>query len=866
MEFLGYVISTDGVSMDPRRVQAIRDWKLPKSYHDIQVFLGFCNFYRRFIPHYSMIACPLTDLLKGSVKGKKPGPVELNDVETRAFRQLIAAFQTATLLCHFDPSKPVRVETDASDIGMAGILSQPGPDGKWHPVAFWSRKFSGAELNYGTPDKELFAIVESFKHWRHYLDGSKFPVEVLSDHHNLQSFMGQPKLNGRQARWCVYLTPFDFVIKHRSGKSNPADGLSRQWDLDLGDARGKDLLLPIRDRLIPPTTAAAVRCMQCTAIPSLARSKDFVIDQEPLYERYPVDWPPLDASEVEKSSPNAFGDECRNPSDASEVDSRNSLNAFEVDNSSRLSSEDARKLANRAACKSLARDQRNPVASVQAACASEKVYSAEANEDLRKLILRIQLNDNDCKERRLSDSLAKSKVWTVDPEGALRFKSRLFIPAGEDLRQRIMSLYHDDPLAGHFGPTRTETLLKRKFHWPNMHADIIDFVHKCPVCQREAIHRHKPYGKLESLPIPQKPWSQITMDFITGLPEVIYNGRFVDSIFVVVDRYTKMCRFFPVSTSINAADLAELFHNEIELKYGPPDGIVSDRGPIFTSEFWSQLCYISKIKLRLSTAFHPQTDGQTERMNQTLEHYLRKLIDEQQILWAKLLNSAEYACNNATSATTGVSPFFALMGYNPDFHIRSEDVSISGEVPAASCRVEKLKLLREKLTKHWESAVASQVKHYNAKHQSREYKFRDLVLLSTKNLKLKLPAKKLSPRFIGPFRVLQRIGQQAYRLALPEQYSRIHNVFHVSLLEPWYRKAGDTETMPMPELEEDDEWEVEEIKDEKSIRGTTYFLVKWTNWPSEYNQWIPEEDMENARGAIAKFKKTKNGKTSRKRQ
>ena len=219
---------------------------------------------------------------------------------------------------------------------------------------------------------------------------------------------------------------------------------------------------------------------------------------------------------------------------------------------------------------------------------------------------------------------------------------------------------------------------------------------------------------------------------------------------------------------MTAADLAELFHNEIELKYGPPDGIVSDRGPIFTSEFWSQLCYICKIKLRLSTAFHPQTDGQTERINQTLEHYLRKLIDEEQILWAKLLNSAEYACSNATSATTGVSPFFALMGYNPDFHIRSEDVSTSREVPAASCRVEKLKLLREKLTKHWESAVASQVKHYNAKHQPREYNFRDLVLLSTKNLKLKLPAKKLSPRFISPFRVLLHIGQQAYRLALPE--------------------------------------------------------------------------------------------------
>jgi hypothetical protein len=253
-------------------------------------------------------------------------------------------------------------------------------------------------------------------------------------------------------------------------------------------------------------------------------------------------------------------------------------------------------------------------------------------------------------------------------------------------------------------------------------------------------------------------------------------------------------------------------------------------------------------------------------MNQTLEHYLRKFIDDEQFLWAKLLNSAEYCCNNAVNATTGISPFFALMGYNPDFHIRSEDVSTSGEVPAASCRVEKLKALREKLEKHWQNAVASQVKFYNSKHQPQEYKCRDLVLLSTKNLKLKLPSKKLTPRFIGPFRVLQRVGQQAYRLALPEQYSRIHNVFHVSLLEPWNRRKDDADIMPMPELEEEDEWEIEEVKEEKSIRKTTYFLIKWKDWPSEYNQWVPEEDMENARDAIAKFRKTKTKKTIGRRQ
>jgi hypothetical protein len=118
------------------------------------------------------------------------------------------------LLRHFDYRQPIRIETDASKDGMAGIMSQPDPKGIWHPITVWSRKFTGAELNYLTPDQELYAIIHSFKHWRHYLEGTTHTIKVLSDHANLQTFMRQPRMNGRQARWCLYLTPFDFLIKH----------------------------------------------------------------------------------------------------------------------------------------------------------------------------------------------------------------------------------------------------------------------------------------------------------------------------------------------------------------------------------------------------------------------------------------------------------------------------------------------------------------------------------------------------------------------------------------------------------------------------------------------------------------------------
>jgi transposase InsO family protein len=810
VEFLGFIIGRDGVSMDQRRVDAIVSWEIPKSYHDIQVFIGFCNFYRRFIEGFSLIALPLTSLLKGSKNGKKPGAVELNDKETRAFRQLIDAFKCAPLLRHFDPQRQIRLETDASNLGMAGILSQPDDLNCYHPIAFWSRKFTGAEINYGTPDQELFAIVYSFKHWRHYLEGARFTVEVLTDHHNLKSFMSHPKLNGRQARWLMYLTPFDFLIKHRPGKTNPADGPSRKTGSSQEDAPGAELLEPFRQRI------ATVEALFLNDFYS--GKFQFEPDETSL-----------------QGDPELSTDPIQSPQDR----------GTETDDWS--------------VWWELNRDSSIPHSVIQSVRAKDGPYTEGPSEDLMSSIQRLQAEDPETRRRKAAIQAGHKglKGWTVDASGLIRFRDRFYIPSGENLRRTLVSLYHDDPLAGHFGRNRTEELLRRRFHWVHLQRSVSEYVDDCPICQGNAAPRHRPYGTLESLPIPPRPWAELSMDFITGLPPTIFKGEYVDAILVIVDRYSKWSLFFPVPSTIDAAGLAELFHNEVELRYGPPDGVVSDRGSIFTSKFWSKLCFLSHIKRRLSTAFHPQTDGQTERMNQTLEHYLRCFVDTEQLSWPKLLRSAEYACNNAINASTGKSPFMILMAYSPDFRLRTEVGPLQEEVPAAEARIEKLKTLRNQLEEHWRKASKSQAKSYNERHKPFGFKRGDLVMLSTRNIKLKTPSKKLAPRFIGPFRVLNAVGSQAYRLCLPEQYSRIHNVFHVSLLEPWKRREGDDTDLPMPELEDDDEWEVEEVKDEKLFDGDSHFLIKWKGWPSEYNQWVPELDMENAKGAITKYRKQK---------
>src|SRR5437773_1056722 len=225
ISFLGFVISPQGISIDADRISTISEWPVPRSVTDIQVFLGFANFYRRFIDGYSRVVMPITSLLR--TKGAPP--FNWSPVAQEAFDRLKVLFTSAPILRHFDPALPVTLHSDSSGFAISGIISQPH-DGLLHPVAYWSRKCTPAECNYDIHDREMLAIVECMKHWRHYLEGSKYPVNVRSDHKNLERFMTTKILNRRQARWAEILSGYDFILDHITGSKNPADGPSRRPD------------------------------------------------------------------------------------------------------------------------------------------------------------------------------------------------------------------------------------------------------------------------------------------------------------------------------------------------------------------------------------------------------------------------------------------------------------------------------------------------------------------------------------------------------------------------------------------------------------------------------------------------------------
>src|SRR5437773_2823677 len=221
-KYLGLIISTDGMSMDPENVQVIQAWKDPTSVKELQQFLGFANFYRRFIQGYSAVVSPMTQLLRKEV------PWSWGPDQTAAFGALKTAFTTAPVLAYYDYNKRTVVETDASNWASGGVLSQADADGKLRPVAFFSAKHSAPECNYEIYDKELLAIVKALEEWRPELQGTTDAFEIITDHKNLQTFMTTKQLNQRQVRWAEFLSQFNFVITYRPGsKAILPDALSR---------------------------------------------------------------------------------------------------------------------------------------------------------------------------------------------------------------------------------------------------------------------------------------------------------------------------------------------------------------------------------------------------------------------------------------------------------------------------------------------------------------------------------------------------------------------------------------------------------------------------------------------------------------
>jgi transposase InsO family protein len=422
----------------------------------------------------------------------------------------------------------------------------------------------------------------------------------------------------------------------------------------------------------------------------------------------------------------------------------------------------------------------------------------------------------------------------------------------EELEEEVISSHHDDPLHGHPGITRTMELIKRHYEFPNMRDKVSKFIKNCVSCQQNKHSTHAKYGEAQAMEPPTAPWTNITMDFVTQLPisKDPVTGYDYDSIFVVVDRFTKYAEMIPFRHGYTAEQLAHVFKDRIIRYHGIPESIISDRDKLFTSNYWTTLLAALGTKKKLSTAYHPQTDGQTERVNQTMETYLRIYCNQQQDNWVSLLPMAQIAYNNKLSEATGYSPFFANHGRQPNLFTRSLDTNIRTELALSS--VEALKEVHQKSLDNIAKAQSRSISYVNKKRKTAPLlKEGDKVYLLTKNLRTRRPTKKLDKVKVGPFFISKQISPVNYRLALPKD-AKIHPVFHTSLLEP-----ADPRTPIQKDFhyqaDGQDEWEVEKIITHRGKGQRIEYLVKWLGYPDSENTWEPVAHLKNCRQLLAQY-------------
>lgn len=738
VDYLGMVVEQGKLAMDPVKVKGIREWPAPTTVKQVRSFLGFGNFYRKFIRGYSELAGPLNGLLK------KDQPFRWTQECQNSFDTLKRRFTEAPVLIMPDTSKPFQVEADASLYASGAVLTQLDSNGNRHPVAFISKTFSPTERLYKIYDRELLAIMRALREWRHYLNGSPHRTIVYSDHQNLTYFKDPRKLNPRQRRWIPEMEEYYLKLVHMPGaRMTQADALSRRSDHCPDPAEENE---------------------EITLLPE-----------------------------------NLFA------------------NLLELDRNGLLVDKE-----------------------LQEEILNSDKWDQEAVDALRLL-----------KEDKGTKDHHSFEHWTVeDVEGQelMLYKDRIYVPDNAELRRKIVHRYHDTEAAGHPGMLGTLELLRRDYYWPGMTNFVKEYVKGCAVCQQYKINRRPTNPPLNPIAAPEstRPFSQCSMDLITDLP--VSNGY--DSIFVFVDHgLTKGVVLTPCHKTITADGIADILFDKILVRYGRPDSIISDRGPQFVSKAFQDCLDRLGVKSKLSTAYHPQSDGGTERVNQEIQAYLSMFCTLQPEKWSELLGMVEFTHNSRTHAGRKQSPFELLYGYQPPLLPLASGES---RFPAVEERLKNLELARNEALAAHELARARMAER--SKQGFKPFQKGQKVWLEAKNLRLPYATRKIAPKREGPFVIADVLGPLTYRLKLPDSW-KIHDVFHAALLTPFTETDihGPAFTRPPPELNEDgedQEWEIEGIlKHREDADGNREFLIKWRGYPDSENSWEPEDNLENAKEA-----------------
>ncbi|GAA5991079.1 hypothetical protein JCM11641_002320 [Rhodosporidiobolus odoratus] len=441
-----------------------------------------------------------------------------------------------------------------------------------------------------------------------------------------------------------------------------------------------------------------------------------------------------------------------------------------------------------------------------------------------------------------------------EKEGLIRVAgtSRILVPADVELREALLHEAHD--ASGHFGALKTYTELRRSFYWHGMGKDVRKYCSSCDPCQRNKASTVKRQGQHHALPVPPRLFSDVALDFVGPLPK----SQGHDMLLTITDRLSGYTRLLPCSSKDGAHEVAGVFFEGWVRLFGQPERIVSDRDKLFTSRFWKAPHKRMGSKLQMSTSFHPETDGRSERTNKTAVQVLRSMVSRRQTDWSHHLASTEYALNKAENVATGKAPFELVLGFVPRISPAPDSASLG------VLTVEEVLADREaRLMEAQDTLRASKVQQgvqINAKRAGEDvFAVNDLVLISSRDRRRRFKASgdkslrsaKFFPRYDGPYRVTAAFPSQSlYQLEL-DPSDNSFNKFHISKLKRY--TPNDLNMFPSRHHERpepvvvggEEEYEVEEIVDERTCRGKKEYMVKWKGYASEENTWEVRENVED---------------------
>jgi hypothetical protein len=459
-------------------------------------------------------------------------------------------------------------------------------------------------------------------------------------------------------------------------------------------------------------------------------------------------------------------------------------------------------------------------------------------------------NDDDVvsNSNRKNVDLDSSFKWNIEND-LLRWENKWYI-LSRLFRREFLKQNHDDSYADHFEHERILDLLRRKYFWNNMSKNVKKYVDICSTCHRIKFVRHKSHDLLQSLFIFERSRQDWTMNFITDLSLSKHREVAYDSMLMMIDRYIKFSLYISSKKTWNVEDLTNALIDEIFIKFERFVFIVTDRDSLFTFKFWSSLCYHLWIRLRYSIVYHSQIDEQIERQNQTLESYLRSYVNYQQDDWIRWFSIIEYVYNNSLNSVLKQT-FFQMMF---DSEMRFENViqkDLKIDVFAARDRVVHVSKMRRTCEARWKQTLKRTKRNYNKKRVQIEFKISDKIFLNARNIISIKSFKKLNYKYYDSYTISESINKISYKLNLSSIMKDIHDVFHVFLLK--FSNDKNDETSSFIWVEDEKQWEIEEVVNRRVRNSKTSYLIKWLEYSHSNNEWVKEEDMNNVKEIIEKF-------------